>query len=70
MIEFKYTGEELYARMERAVKKVNQRLHKTVQTIEARTHDPLSRDDVRGYVSHEMSKPLKRQEVSITVIDS
>lgn len=35
MIEFKYTGEQLYLRMERAVEKVNQRLRKTVQTIEA-----------------------------------
>jgi len=34
MIEFKYTDEALYARMERAVEKVNQRLIKTVQTIE------------------------------------
>jgi len=34
MIEFKYTGEELYARMERAVEKVNHRLIKTVKTIE------------------------------------
>ena len=34
MIEFKYTGQALYARMERAVEKVNQRLIKTVQTIE------------------------------------
>lgn len=35
MIEFKYTGDELYARMERAVEKVTQRLRKTVDTIEA-----------------------------------
>ena len=35
MIEFKYTGDELYARMERAVEKVTQRLRKTVNTIEA-----------------------------------
>lgn len=35
MIEFKYTGEELYTRMERAVEKVNQRLAKTVQIIES-----------------------------------
>jgi len=35
MIEFKYTGEQLYARMERAVEKVNQRLRATVQIIEA-----------------------------------
>ena len=35
MIEFKYTGEQLYARMERAVEKVNERLRKTVQIVEA-----------------------------------
>jgi hypothetical protein len=35
MIEFKYTGDELYARMERAVEKVNLRLRKTVETLEA-----------------------------------
>ncbi len=35
MIEFKYSGDELYARMERAVEKVTQRLRKTVNTIEA-----------------------------------
>jgi len=34
MIEFKYTGEELYARMERAVEKVTDRLRKTVQIVE------------------------------------
>lgn len=34
MIEFKYTGDELYARMERAVEKVNERLRKTVRIIE------------------------------------
>lgn len=34
MIEFKYTGDELYARMERAVEKVNGRLRKTVRIIE------------------------------------
>ncbi len=34
MIEFKYTGDQLYARMERAVEKVNQRLKKTVQIVE------------------------------------
>jgi len=35
MIEFRYTGDELYARMERAVEKVNERLRKTVRIIEA-----------------------------------
>jgi len=35
MIEFRYTGDELYARMERAVAKVNERLRKTVRIIEA-----------------------------------
>lgn len=35
MIEFRYTGDELYARMERAVEKVNQRLRKTVDILEA-----------------------------------
>ncbi len=35
MIEFRYTGDELYARMNRAVEKVNQRLRKTVETLEA-----------------------------------
>lgn len=35
MIEFKYTGEQLYTRMERAVEKVIERLRKTVQIIEA-----------------------------------
>jgi len=34
MIEFRYTGDELYARMERAVEKVTQRLRKTVRVIE------------------------------------
>lgn len=34
MIEFRYTGSELYARMERAVEKVNERLRKTVGIIE------------------------------------
>ncbi len=35
MIEFRYTGDELYARMERAVEKVNQRLRKTVEILES-----------------------------------
>lgn len=35
MIEFKYTGDELYARMERAVEKVNQRLRRTVEILES-----------------------------------
>jgi hypothetical protein len=34
MIKFQYTGDELYARMERAVEKVTQRLRKTVEVIE------------------------------------
>jgi hypothetical protein len=34
MIEFKYSGEQLYARMERAVEKVNDRLQRTVRIIE------------------------------------
>ncbi len=34
MIKFQYGGDELYARMERAVEKVNQRLRKTVQVLE------------------------------------
>ena len=34
MIEFRYTGDELYARMERAVERVTRRLRKTVQTLE------------------------------------
>ena len=35
MIEFKYTGDELYARMERAVERVNERLRKTVRILES-----------------------------------
>lgn len=35
MIEFRYTGEELWERMERAVERVNDRLRKTVQILEA-----------------------------------
>jgi hypothetical protein len=35
MIEFTITGEELWRRMERAVEKVNERLRKTVQILEA-----------------------------------
>ena len=35
MIEFRYTGDELYARMERAVERVTQRLRKTVEVLEA-----------------------------------
>jgi len=39
MIEFRYTGDELYARMDRAVEKVTQRPRKTVRIIEdARIH--------------------------------
>lgn len=34
MIEFRYTGEELWARMERAVERVNERLRKTVRVLE------------------------------------
>ncbi|MCA9264026.1 MAG: hypothetical protein KDA60_09275 [Planctomycetales bacterium] len=34
MIEFRYTGDELYGRMERAVEKVNQRLRRTVEILE------------------------------------
>ena len=34
MIKFRYTGDELYARMERAVEKVNERLRKTVRIVE------------------------------------
>lgn len=34
MIEFKYKGEELYARMERGVERVNQRMRKTVRVLE------------------------------------
>ena len=34
MIEFSITGEELWARMERAVEKVNERLRKTVRVLE------------------------------------
>jgi hypothetical protein len=34
MIEFRYSGDELYARMERAVERVNQRLRKTVEILE------------------------------------
>ena len=34
MIEFRYTGEELWNRMERAVEKVNERLRKTVTILE------------------------------------
>ena len=34
MIEFRYTGEELWARMERAVERVNERLRKTVRILE------------------------------------
>ena len=35
MIEFRYTGDELYARMERAVERVTERLRKTVEILEA-----------------------------------
>lgn len=35
MVEFRYTGDELYARMERAVEKVIERLRKTVETLDA-----------------------------------
>lgn len=35
MVEFSITGEELWNRMERAVEKVNNRLRKTVQILEA-----------------------------------
>jgi hypothetical protein len=35
MIEFKYTGDELYARMERAVERVNERLRMTVRILES-----------------------------------
>lgn len=35
MVEFTITGEELWRRMERAVEKVNERLRKTVQILEA-----------------------------------
>lgn len=35
MIEFRYSGDELYARMARAVEKVNERLRKTVKILEA-----------------------------------
>ncbi len=35
MIEFTITGEELWARMERAVEKVNERLRKTIGILEA-----------------------------------
>lgn len=35
MIKFTITGEELWARMERAVEKVNERLRKTVRILEA-----------------------------------
>ncbi len=35
MIEFKYTGDELYDRMERAVERVNDRLRKTVRALES-----------------------------------
>ncbi len=34
MVEFRIKGEELWARMERAVEKVNERLKKTVQILE------------------------------------
>lgn len=34
MIEFRYTGEELWNRMERAVERVNERLRKTVNVLE------------------------------------
>jgi hypothetical protein len=34
MIEFKYSGEELWNRMERAVEKVNERLRRTVDILE------------------------------------
>lgn len=34
MIEFRYSGDELYARMERAVERVNERLRKSVRILE------------------------------------
>jgi hypothetical protein len=34
MIKFRYSGEELYARMERAVERVNERLKKSVRILE------------------------------------
>lgn len=39
MIEFRYQGDELYRRMERAVEKVNQRLRRTVEILEAASID-------------------------------
>ncbi|MEQ1830077.1 MAG: hypothetical protein ABL921_29215 [Pirellula sp.] len=41
MIEFKYSGEELWNRMERAVERVNERLRKTVQILEE-SHVPYA----------------------------
>jgi hypothetical protein len=35
MIEFRYKGEDLWTRMERAVERVNERLRKTVRILEA-----------------------------------
>jgi hypothetical protein len=35
MIKFRYSGDELYARMERAVERVNERLRKSVRVLEA-----------------------------------
>jgi hypothetical protein len=35
MIKFRYSGDELYARMERAVERVNERLRKSVRILEA-----------------------------------
>lgn len=35
MIRFQYSGDELYARMERAVERVNERLRKSVRALEA-----------------------------------
>ena len=34
MVEFTFTGHELWARMERALEKVNERLRKTVPILE------------------------------------
>jgi hypothetical protein len=34
MIKFRYSGDELYARMERAVERVNERLRKSVRILE------------------------------------
>ena len=53
MVEFKIVGEELWARMERAVEKVNERLRKTVRILEDAKvpYAVVGGHDVRAWVA-------------------